>query len=196
MILKHSRYSSALWAKRASLTDTTEVGTCRHAKGRRHSHSRAKRTSPNLANQRQKVLNTMGEPTAKKAGVAFGVDLDLERPCTPSGGRQPSRLVALQKHESRTVTPAMLTNKQRKAEERRKAYEVARLERIRRRQDECRRLNQTVECLLKQDAKRHGNQDMMNVEPMSRREASHAIHKVSRHLTQFGLQMKSDFSTP
>ena len=75
------------------------------------------------------------------------------------------------------------------------AYEVARLERIRRRQDECRRLNQTVECLLKQDAKRHGNQDMMNVEPMSRREASHAIHKVSRHLNQFGLQMKSDFST-
>ena len=62
----------------------------------------------------------MGEPTAKKAGVAFGVDLDLERPCTPSGGRQPSRLVSLQKHESRTVTPAMLTNKQRKAEERRK----------------------------------------------------------------------------
>ena len=62
----------------------------------------------------------MGEPSAKKAGVAFGVDLELQRPCTPSGGRLPSRLKALQKQEPRPVTPAMLTDKQMKAAERRK----------------------------------------------------------------------------
>ena len=64
--------------------------------------------------------NIMGEPAAKKAGVAFGVDVELQRPCTPSGGRLPSRLKSLQKQEPRAVTPAMLTDKQMKAAERRK----------------------------------------------------------------------------
>ena len=76
------------------------------------------------------------------------------------------------------------------------AYEEARLERMRRRQEDCRRLNQTVEGLLQQDAKRHGDKHMANVARMSRKDASRAIHKVSRDLTQFGLQMKSDFSAP
>ncbi|XP_077996337.1 uncharacterized protein LOC144449637 [Glandiceps talaboti] len=128
--------------------------------------------------------------TSENRGVAFDVsfDNDLQRPKSSLPKRLSQRL---SERENKTVTSSEeLEEKQKKALERRKEHEKARLERIHATQESCRKIAGKVEILLEQDAKRNGLEGTQQIKAMSKREAAKVINSVTEEFNQMssGLQ--------
>ncbi|XP_074642081.1 uncharacterized protein LOC141899593 [Tubulanus polymorphus] len=88
---------------------------------------------------------------ANERPVSFNVSLD-DSGVGKTSGQMPEKLKKrLSDHMPRPVTPDVLDEKQKAAEERRKAQEKARIERIQEREKECKKMCEKVTPIIEKD---------------------------------------------
>lgn len=99
--------------------------------------------------------------------------------------RVPQRLAKyMSRREDTRTSREELERKQMEAEQRRKDYEKAKLDRIRECNEECHKIDKKVQILLAQDAKRQGLPGTENIKPMSTRQAIMSIKSLANDFSK------------
>ncbi|XP_060071012.1 uncharacterized protein LOC132550927 [Ylistrum balloti] len=127
----------------------------------------------------------MEEPEMKETDncAAFTVDFQTR----PRSSKVPQRLVKYmseQNHSSSKLSKDDLDKKQLDAEQRRKDYEKAKIDRIRECNEECHNIDAKVQILLAQDAKSHGLPGTEHIKAMSTRQAIMSIKSLAKDFSK------------
>ncbi|XP_033748175.1 uncharacterized protein LOC117333142 [Pecten maximus] len=119
---------------------------------------------------------------------AFTVDFQSR----PRSSRVPQRLAKYMSNQDDTnnkLSKDELDRKQFEAEQRRKDYEQAKLDRIRECNEECHNIDAKVQILLAQDAKRQGLPGTEQIKPMSTRQAIMSIKSLAKDFSKLTPQI-------
>ncbi|OWF40403.1 uncharacterized protein LOC110463835 [Mizuhopecten yessoensis] len=115
--------------------------------------------------------------------AAFTVDFQSR----PESSRVPQRLMKYNEdlnQSNNKISKQELDRKQSEADQRRKDYEKAKLDRIRECSEECHKIDTKVQVLLAQDAKRQGLPGTEHIKAMSTRQALMSIKSLAKDFSK------------
>ncbi|XP_013379648.1 uncharacterized protein LOC106151101 [Lingula anatina] len=134
-----------------------------------------------------KVIRIM-DNTETAGGCAFSISVDEDQP----RAKIPKRLQERAQNKKKVHSKEEIDEKQRKADERRTAHSKEKIQRMKENQEQCLKINQKVQVLIQQDAKRRGAPGTEHIRPISSKEAVSLIRSVASDMGKITQGLNED----